>query len=109
MQAPEHAARPGAHELVHVPALQSGVAPPQTIPHPPQWFGLVASSTQAPSQNALPGGHVHRPPRQAPPIAHVVPQPPQWRGSLLASTQLPEQSVSSGLHPSAQLARLHTG
>jgi hypothetical protein len=75
------------------PPMQT-VPPVQAMPHPPQLFGSVFVSTQAPVQSVVPAGHmVVQVIAQTCIEVHIVPQPPQFCGSVFVSTQTPPQSV----------------
>jgi hypothetical protein len=61
MQAPPHGESPTPHVAAQVPALQSGVAPEQTVPHAPQFCGSLDRSTHLFAQSVVSAGHVHVP------------------------------------------------
>jgi hypothetical protein len=78
------------------PALHT-VPPVQAIPQPPQLFGSVFVSTQAPVQSVVAAGQVVVQVIEQTCIAvHIVPQPPQFCGSVFVSTQTPPHKVPVG-------------
>lgn len=66
----------GLHPIVHVPLLQNGVPPLQTLPHLPQLAALVRTSVQALLQTSCPGWQ-HLPDVHHSPDAHAVVHEPQ--------------------------------
>jgi hypothetical protein len=78
-QTPPQARSPGGQE--HVPFWQTPLL--QTVPQPPQLFGLVAGLMQAPLQHRKPGGQ-------------ACPQPPQLDSSDRKLTQRPAQQFWPG-------------
>ena len=44
-----HSTSPAAHPALHTPRLQTGAAPPQTVPHAPQFFGSSRRLAHEPS------------------------------------------------------------
>ncbi len=96
-QAPLHEVSPGPQLALQLPALQSGLAPPQTVPHWPQSFGSLERSAQLPSgQGTLGGAQLvwHCPATQAAPAGQMLPQPPQFSGSVAVSVQALPQTIS---------------
>jgi hypothetical protein len=77
--------------------------PLQTVPHFPQLFGSVESSTQCPEQFVSPLAHCnepeHVPFEQAWPDGHAWPHAPQLEPFDLRSTQAPEHRVWPGGQP----------
>ena len=57
MHAPLHLPQPGWHSR-HIPWLQYGVSPPQTLPQAPQFLGSQSTGMQAPLQNSAPLTHL---------------------------------------------------
>jgi hypothetical protein len=55
---PAHAVVPLGQVATHVPLLQLGVLPEQTLPQVPQFFGSVLLFTHEPLQRMVPLGHV---------------------------------------------------
>ena len=91
---------------VQVPAVQSGVAPPQTCPQYPQWAGFVFKSISHPSacllllQSPNPASHTpdsHEVDTQARAmwfVEHARPQAPQLSTELLRSISQPSARLS---------------
>ena len=63
---------------MHVPFVQVGVAPAQTMPHPPQLASSFRVSVQAPPHTALFGAAQHWPDTQLSPPPHALSPAPQW-------------------------------
>jgi hypothetical protein len=81
----------GSHLLVHMPLLQTSVAPVDAehmVPQPPQLVGFEAMSRHWPEHNVgmAPPVHVHMPLTHCSPPGHIVPQAPQLFGSVCRST-----------------------
>ena len=84
------------HAATQAPAWQKVVAPPQTLPHVPQFWGSAASEWQNPSQSWVPAGQVHDPCTQVVPWAQAWLHDPQFAGSVAVSTQALPQAVVPG-------------
>src|SRR5262249_57762274 len=90
-----------SHGAWHWPPAQSWPAW-QTLPHPPQLFGLLDPSMHCPSQEICVGSeHPHLPAKHDSPSAQAFPQAPQFASSKFVSVHLPEQSVSPLRHAQA--------
>jgi hypothetical protein len=78
-----------------VPSEQSGVLPPQRLPHDPQFALFAVVSTQLPKPPRRPSAHCVRPAAQLhvpsthePPNGHNVPHEPQFVLLVSVSTQV---------------------
>src|SRR5262245_20335164 len=68
-------------------------APPQTLPHPAQFFGSLAVSTHAPPHSLSLSPHVQPPPWHVAPVGHAFAQAPQCCSSLSRSTHSSPHAV----------------
>jgi hypothetical protein len=80
--------------------MQAGVAPLQTIPHPPQFDGSKEILVQTPKQSVPPPGQTTS--EQVPwsqvgaESGQTLPQAPQLAGSVLRKVHVPLQSTAPG-------------
>jgi hypothetical protein len=94
------------HWDTHIPFWQKGVFPPHGIPIPPQFWGSVMGSMQAPLTRMSPGLQTHWPPPQISVSPHWLPHEPQSLGSIIVSTQLLPHAVKPPVQPHTPL--VHT-
>src|SRR6478672_213964 len=82
------------------PPTQNGAAPEQTVPHFPQFDGLVFVSTHAPLQASVPARQStpHPASTHVSPGEQAFPQALQLSGSELVSVHTPLQTVRSVVH-----------
>jgi hypothetical protein len=93
-----------------LPAAQTWSAA-QAIPHPPQFIGSLAVSTQTPLQSIEPGAHpagTHTPKSQAIPAPQGLPHPPQFAGSDITSVQTPSHFTPLPEHVGPHIPAEHS-
>jgi len=101
---PSVSIHPSSQTVEHLPALHTGRAcrsGGQTMPQSPQLSMSVFTSTQAPAQGNLPGGHsiAQVPALQTSAGRHSLKHSPQWLWSELTSTHSPPHFTSPGRQP----------
>ncbi len=75
--APAHAESPPVQVAVQTRSLHTGVLPPQTTPHDPQFSGSEVTFVQLGPQRSCPGGQMQRPAMQTSSPTHAAPQAEQ--------------------------------
>jgi hypothetical protein len=105
---PEHATSGLAQPVAHAPFEHTDVAPEQTVPHAPQFFGSLPVFTHTPPQRVSPAGHVHLLSPHCSVAPHAVVHAPQCAASLVMSTHDCPHWVSPALQEVSQPPRLQT-
>ena len=103
-QLPPHAVV-GAGQLdSHLPPAHSALG--HATPQLPQFVELVPTSTQAPAQSVVAGGHLHVPAVHCRPPVHTTPHAPQFSGSFWTLIHAPAQADCPEGHSSTHLPLL---
>ena len=110
---PLQSPRPASQTYPQRPAAHAASAPAteaHTLPHAPQFAGLLLVSTHAPEHIVVPAPHetAHIPAEHTCPAAHAFPHAPQFARSVARSRHAPAQFVVPVAQLSAQLPPAQT-